>query len=123
MYEVDDDGYAVMTIAAMQAMGVANRNMQLLTVVWPGISLAINLATVSKLIHYRLKGKKFGAGFTIELQLFLICIATLVVQLALLIFLRCITMGGKLTPLSTFLSSFIYDLASLSEVYVSCRAL
>ncbi|CAJ0951122.1 unnamed protein product, partial [Mesorhabditis belari] len=86
--------------------------------VYPFISLLINVGSLTKLIYMRMKKKShFSDGKPIEFNLFMICLASLFVQLALLIY---VDFGGIVvnTQYRYLVLNVVSDFGTLSEAWI-----
>ncbi|CAJ0933689.1 unnamed protein product, partial [Mesorhabditis belari] len=115
---------------AISAAGVAvnpiNRSLQVPISFWaektmghvyPTVSVLINVTILTKLLHMRASGKNFSGQKSIEINLLMICLASLFCQLALMCFVD--FAPSLFNQEIWFLTlNFVSDFSTLSEAWI-----
>ncbi|CAJ0954339.1 unnamed protein product, partial [Mesorhabditis belari] len=111
------NGYIVQGPAAAAQTAFAISTVPVMSFVYPFASLGINIVIFFALLHLRWKRKSKKAMGTIEWNLFLICLFTLIIQFLLMLFLR---YAYKIFDLSTvaFGLNLVSDFSTLSETFI-----
>ncbi|CAJ0928813.1 unnamed protein product, partial [Mesorhabditis belari] len=115
-YTPNAAGYAIFAADRATLSPISLWTEKSMSHVYPLTSLGINLGTVSKVLYMRYLGKSLGAK-SLELNLLFICLASLFVQIGLMVW---VDYGNMALDQATWLLvlNLASDCSTLSEAYI-----
>ncbi|CAJ0951342.1 unnamed protein product, partial [Mesorhabditis belari] len=114
---VEVNGLAVDNPALMPEFWLSAALMGPLGHTFPWIALALDLLTLGKILYLRIMGRQTN-GVLVEINLFLICLSTFVVQLTLMLYFDRAFSLWNTPEMSLLMLSVVIDLFTLSEAYI-----
>ncbi|CAJ0568505.1 unnamed protein product, partial [Mesorhabditis spiculigera] len=118
IYYIDAEGYPKQTPTVAKQIVFSNKLLNISAQVYPLTSLLIILLTFCRLAYYRLKGKRLSDDKRTEIKLFLVCVASLVIQLALMAFVLWVSLLKLTSTLQGIVLNVVSDFSTLGEAYI-----